>query len=65
MPEKSGMDAAPCALAGTTGCPKAGIAAAAKATDNQKVRRCTFIISSRSSFARAYPVPSVAGTRRE
>jgi hypothetical protein len=50
MPEKSGMDAAPCGplwagpTAGVTVCPQAGTAAADNITNKRKSRRPTFMI---------------------
>src|ERR1700674_2302139 len=56
MPEKSGIDAAPCAAiltrpaAGAACCPRAGVAAAANVTNKRK-SRCTFMSTSSSRFA--------------
>src|SRR5215831_15232143 len=56
MPEKSGMDAAPCAplvadpAAGTNVCPQAGVAAAAANIANKRKARCLCTPTSRSWF---------------
>src|SRR2546426_5804758 len=61
MPEKYGMDAAPCAplvadpAAGTNVCPQAGVAAAAANIANKRKARCLCTPTSRSWFVDDMP----------